>query len=36
MVSTKDSEDLSSVKKNNANLVSDSMLGKVAQYFFGE
>lgn len=36
MVSTKDSEDLSSVKKNNANVVSDSMLGKVAQYFFGE
>lgn len=36
MVSTKDSEDLSSVKKNNANLVSDTMLGKVAQYFFGE
>lgn len=36
MVSTKDSEDLSSVKKNNANLVSDSMLGKVAQYFFSE
>lgn len=36
MVSTKASEDLSSAKKNNANLVSDSMIGKVAQYFFGE
>jgi cell division protein FtsA len=36
MVSTKDSEDLSSVKKNNANISSDSMLGKVVGYFFGE
>ena len=36
MVSTKASEDLSSVKKNNANLVSDSMIGRVAEYFFGE
>ena len=36
MVSTKDSEDLSSVKKNNANISSDSTLGKVVDYFFGE
>lgn len=36
MVSTKASEDLSSAKKNNANLVSDSMIGRVAEYFFGE
>lgn len=36
MVSTKDSDDLSSVKKNNAGISSDSMLGKVVGYFFGE
>jgi len=36
MISTKDSDDLSSVKKNNANISSDTMLGKVVGYFFGE
>lgn len=36
MVSTKESEDLSSVKKNNTNISSDTMLGKVVGYFFGE
>lgn len=36
MISSKDSEDLSSIKKNNAGISSDSMLGKVVGYFFGE
>lgn len=36
MIDSKDSENLSSVKKNNAGISSDSMLGKVVGYFFGE
>ena len=36
MITTKDQEDLSSVKKNTANISSDSMLNKVVSYFFGE
>ncbi|MEG0021455.1 MAG: cell division protein FtsA [Bacilli bacterium] len=36
MLSTSDLEDLSSVRKNTANISSDSMLNKVVSYFFGE
>ncbi len=36
MLSTKDTEDIASVKKNTANISSDSMLEKVVGYFFGE
>ena len=36
MISSEDHEDLSSVKKNTANISSDSMLNNVVSYFFGE
>lgn len=36
MLSNEDQENLSSVKKNTANISSDSMLNKVVGYFFGE
>lgn len=35
MVSSRDMEDLSS-RRNSANISSDSMIGKVVEYFFGE
>ena len=35
MVSSRDMENLSS-KRNSASISSDSMLGKVVDYFFGE
>ena len=36
MISPKDCEELSSAKRNSANLVSESKIGIVTQYFFGE
>lgn len=36
MISSEDEETLSSTKKNLINISNESMLGKVAEYFFGE